>query len=78
MSAAAEVMGLFALVPAMVGPVTGSPEEATEMLVEIALCAGETITIDLGGEDRPAMGTMPCCAKGCHSRKRRHDFDLEQ
>lgn len=78
MTAMGEVIGLVALVPAMTGLVTGRPPEAAAAQLVVALCNGGTTTIALGGNHSPGPASIPCCAKGYHSRDRRHRFDRKQ
>jgi hypothetical protein len=54
-----------ALVPAMTGVPGGTGAERVRTLA-LALCAGGSLMLPLG-DQRPAPGTAPCCAKGCHA-----------
>ncbi|AKM09520.1 hypothetical protein [Croceicoccus naphthovorans] len=61
------MLAAIALVPAMTG-VPPAEAKASRTIV-IALCAGGTMTIPIDG-NAPARATMPCCAKGCRSRRK--------
>jgi hypothetical protein len=54
-----------ALLPALCGPV-----EARAETIEVALCAGGSLSIPL--RESPAKpADRPCCAKGCHGQRKR-------
>jgi hypothetical protein len=62
---AVALFAAIALIPALCGPVGARAES-----IEVALCQGGTLTIPL--RDDPAPPTAdPCCAKGCHSQRKR-------
>jgi hypothetical protein len=73
----AVIPALFALLPAMVGPV---PLEQGSRSLVLALCGGGSMEIALRSDDGtlPAPATTPCCAKGCHNSERRKLLDRGQ
>jgi hypothetical protein len=62
---AAQLFAIFAMLPAMCGPVAGR-----EPTIDLALCGGGVITVPLGGAPAAPAGE-PCCAKGCHNQRKR-------
>ena len=73
MSTLTAALSALALMPAMTGVPPGSAAERT---ITVALCTGGALTIPVGPA-RPDSGVTPCCAKGCHAR-RRQALDPEQ
>ncbi|MFB0610793.1 hypothetical protein [Aurantiacibacter poecillastricola] len=76
MSAGLGIIGLAALVPAILGGVAQPGGSPGELLV--AMCQGGTFAIPLEREGPPAMPVTICCAKGCHRRGERKLVDPEQ
>ncbi|TIX51989.1 hypothetical protein [Alteraurantiacibacter aquimixticola] len=70
-------VALFALLPAMVGPL---PLEQGSRALVLAICGGGEATISLEREDgaMPPLATTPCCAKGCRSSGKRKLLDPSQ
>lgn len=66
MSGLTSALSALALIPAMTGV---PPGEEAARTITVALCAGGSLTIPIG-DGGPDSGTMPCCAKGCHGRRR--------
>ena len=63
-----------ALFPAMAGaPGEAGPERNRPLA--IALCSGGSLALPLDGDGRPAPGTAPDCAKGCHAGGRERRID---
>ncbi|AKH43780.1 hypothetical protein FHS61_002814 [Altererythrobacter atlanticus] len=68
MSESLSLLAALALLPAMTGPVSGG--SAGNASIALALCNGGQLNIPI--ERVPAApGTAPCCAKGCHSKRRK-------
>ncbi|MCB2066247.1 MAG: hypothetical protein KDE15_06355 [Erythrobacter sp.] len=70
MTLSADLMALFALLPAMTGPVS-SAAAAGENAIVLALCSGGSLVVPAGGSHGPGPATQPCCAKGCQRDDRR-------
>ena len=66
------LLGLVAIMPAIVGPQSG--KEPNEVLYA-RLCNGGMIAIPLDREPEPQQ---PCMAKACHAAPCRKRFDLAQ
>lgn len=71
------IPAIFALLPAMVGPL---PVEQGGAALILALCGGGEVTIGLarGDETLPAPATTPCCVKGCRNSEKRKLLDPRQ
>ena len=69
-------LALAALLPAIVGPLPlGAP---APLVLDMALCNGGTLRLPIERNEPAVPPTTPCCAKGCHSRKRGKAFDAGQ
>lgn len=72
----ATAMVMVALFPAIVGPLPVTA--ASALTLELALCNGGSVSIPVEGNGPAVPVTTPCCAKGCHSRRRGQSFDAGQ
>lgn len=61
-------LAALALVPAMVGPL---PAAAAGLVVP--LCGGGAVSVPTGPSEPPGPVQGPCCAKGCHTSRKRLD-----
>jgi hypothetical protein len=68
MNTATLALAISALLPAVTGPLPLG--EGSAMVLELALCNGGTISVPVNSDGPAPPVTTPCCAKGCHSRKR--------
>ena len=64
------VVGILALVPAIVGPL---PEQ--QRIISASICGnGATVTIEIPVQPRKSPLTQPCHAKGCRGASRKHNL----
>lgn len=62
------LLSTLALLPAMIGPL-----EAEARVLAAPLCNGGAVSIPTGPEAPPGPVQGPCCAKGCHTSRKRLD-----
>lgn len=76
MALSSTLFATLAMIPAMTAaPIPQGGQTGGAILV--ALCNGGQIALEIGGDEMPLMAVSPCCAKGCHSSKKRKDGEAE-
>lgn len=76
MSGTTIALALTALIPAISGPIPIANGPA--VMLEMLLCNGGTMSLPVERDTPAVPASTPCCAKGCHSRKRSAGFDPAQ
>jgi hypothetical protein len=72
MSGGLSLAALVAMIPAMLGPPHGGGDT-----LELTLCAGGSLAIEIPRNPQPVPDGQPC-AKGCHSGCSRKRIDRAQ